>query len=268
MSVTGSLMEPCNVRAAPAPGKRKSGGGLASASRADFPVPSIVMPAPEPATLALADWGRTAYADALARQEALQAARLAGTAPDTLVFTEHDPVYTLGLRAGAEQHLVWPAARLAAEGITLHPTNRGGDITYHGPGQLVAYPIVSLDARRDLHAYLRFLEEVLIATVARHGLVAARRDGLTGIWIAERKLAAIGVSVRRWVTMHGLALNVAPDLAHFGGIVPCGISAAEGTVTSLAAELGPRCPSLKQVAADLAEEFAARWPAFLAAPSG
>lgn len=219
-------------------------------------------------SLAVIDWGRTAYADALARQEALQAARLAGSAPDTLVFTEHDPVFTLGLRAGADQHLLWSPERLAAEGVALHPTNRGGDITYHGPGQLVAYPIVSLDARRDLHAYLRFLEDVLIATVARHGLVAARREGLTGIWIAERKLAAIGVSVRRWVTMHGLALNVSPNLRHFGGIVPCGIAAVEGTVTSLAAELGPRCPTLAQVSADLAQEFAARWPAFLAAPSG
>lgn len=226
------------------------------------------MSVPAPAKLAVLDWGRTPYADALARQETLQAARLSGVAPDTLVFTEHDPVFTLGLRAGADQHLLWSAERLASEGVALHPTNRGGDITYHGPGQLVAYPVVSLDSRRDLHAYLRFLEDVLIATVARHGLVAARREGLTGIWIGERKLAAIGVSVRRWVTMHGLALNVSPDLRHFAGIVPCGIAAAEGTVTSLAAELGPRCPTLAQVAADLADEFAARWPGFLAASSG
>ena len=224
-------------------------------------------PAPTPGNVAILDWGRTAYATALARQEALQAARLSGLAPDTLVFTEHDPVFTLGLRAGAEQHLLWSAERLAVEGVALHPSNRGGDITYHGPGQLVAYPIVSLDARRDLHAYLRFLEDVLIATVARHGLAATRREGLTGIWIGERKLAAIGVSVRRWVTMHGLALNIAPDLHHFSGIVPCGIAATEGTVTSLAAELGPRCPTLPQVAADLAEEFTAGWPAFLAPPS-
>ncbi|MBC8011244.1 MAG: lipoyl(octanoyl) transferase LipB, partial [Burkholderiales bacterium] len=166
-------------------------------------------------------------------------------------------------RAGADRNLLWDAAALARENIALHPTNRGGDITYHGPGQLVAYPIVSLDARRDLHAYLRFLEDVLIAVVARHGLAAARRDGLTGIWIADRKLAAIGVSVRRWVTLHGIALNVAPDLRHFGGIVPCGIATTEGTVTSLAAELGARCPTLNQVADDFAEEFAARWKFFL-----
>src|SRR5690606_8944523 len=110
------------------------------------------------------------------------------------------PVFTVGLRTGAAGHLLWDAPRLAAEGVAVHETNRGGDITYHGPGQLVAYPIVSLDTRRDLHAYLRFLEDVLVATVARHGLAAGRREGLTGIWIAERKLAAIGVAVRRWVT--------------------------------------------------------------------
>jgi lipoyl(octanoyl) transferase len=217
-----------------------------------------------PAPLAVVRWGRVAYADALARQTALQAERLAGAAPDTLVLTEHDAVFTMGLRAGAEKNLVWDAAALARENIALHPTNRGGDITYHGPGQLVAYPIVSLDARRDLHAYLRFLEDVLIAVAARHGLAAARRHGLTGIWIADRKLAAIGVSVRRWVTLHGVALNVAPDLRHFGGIVPCGIAATEGTVTSLAAELGPRCPTLEQVGVDFAEEFSTRWPTWLA----
>lgn len=218
---------------------------------------------PAAAPLAVVRWGRVAYADALARQTAIQGERLAGTAPDTLVLTEHDAVFTLGLRAGAEKNLVWDAASLARENIALHPTNRGGDITYHGPGQLVAYPIVSLETRRDLHAYLRFLEDVLIAVAARHGLAAARRDGLTGIWIADRKLAAIGVSVRRWVTMHGIALNVSPDLRHFGGIVPCGIAATDGTVTSLAAELGARCPTLEQVGADFAGEFSARWPAWL-----
>ena len=212
-------------------------------------------------------WGRTSYAEALARQNELQAARLAGTAPDTLALTEHEPVFTVGLRTGAVKHLLWDAPTLAREGVSLHDTNRGGDITYHGPGQLVAYPIVSLDARRDLHAYLRFLEDVLIATVARHGLVAARREGLTGIWIAERKLAAIGVSARRWVTMHGIALNVAPDLRHFGGIVPCGIAPSDGTVTSLAAELGARCPSLERVGEEFAEEFVSRWGAFIETPS-
>jgi lipoyl(octanoyl) transferase len=215
-----------------------------------------------PSRVQILRWGRTIYADALARQTELQAARLDGAAPDTLVLTEHEPVFTVGLRTGAAKHLVWDSAMREREGVAVHETNRGGDITYHGPGQLVAYPIVSLDARRDLHAYLRFLEDVLIATVARHGLAATRRDGLTGIWIAERKLAAIGVSARRWVTMHGIALNVAPDLRHFGGIVPCGIAASDGTVTSLKAELGADCPSLERVGEDFANEFVTCWTAF------
>jgi lipoyl(octanoyl) transferase len=213
--------------------------------------------------VAVERWGRTAYLDALVRQTALQTARLEGLAPDTLVLTEHEPVFTLGLRAGADRHLVWDAGTLAREQIALHTTNRGGDITYHGPGQLVAYPIVSLDRRRDLHAYLRFLEDVLIAVVARHGLAAARREGLTGIWVENRKIAAIGVSVRRWVTMHGVALNVAPDLHHFSGIVPCGITATEGTVTSLATELGTLCPFFEQLSLDFADEFSIRWPGFI-----
>jgi len=183
------------------------------------------------------DWGRTAYADALARQEALVAQRIADEISDTLIFTEHDPVFTLGRRMGAEQHLLWGEAERTSRGIALAQTSRGGDITYHGPGQIVCYPIVSLDARRDLHAYLRFLEQVLINTVGTLGLAASRRDGLTGIWIGERKIAAIGVAVKRWIAYHGFALNLAPDLAHFGGIVPCGIAPTQGSVTSIAAEL-------------------------------
>lgn len=220
--------------------------------------------------LVTSDWGRTRYEPAWRAQEALVARRLAGEIPDTLVFTEHEPVYTVGLRSGAEKNLVWDAPRLARAGIEVVKTNRGGDITYHGPGQIVAYPIVSLGTRRDLHAYLRFLEEVLIATVARLGLAAERREGLTGIWIGARKVAAIGVSVRRWVAYHGLALNVSPDLAHFTGIIPCGIAATEGTVTSLAVELAARglpSPTPDEVRAVLAAEFAARWPAFLSPAS-
>ncbi|TAG28301.1 MAG: lipoyl(octanoyl) transferase LipB, partial [Verrucomicrobia bacterium] len=191
--------------------------------------------------------------------------RLAGNAPDTLVLTEHEPVFTLGLRAGAEDNVIWDTSTLARERVAVHATNRGGDVTYHGPGQLVAYPIVRLDQRRDLHAYLRLLEDVLIATAACYGVRASRREGLTGIWIAERKLAAIGVSVRRWVTLHGIALNVAPNLRHFGGIVPCGIAATKGTVTSLAAELGASSPSLNEVATQFAAEFTRLWAEFIAA---
>ncbi len=216
--------------------------------------------APAAATL---DWGRTRYAEALRAQEELVARRIAGEIGDTLVFTEHDPVFTVGLRAGAGAHLVWPTDRLAREGIEVAPTNRGGDITYHGPGQIVGYPIVSLASRKDLHAYLRFLEQVLINSLLHLGLPnAARREGKTGIWLGPRKIAALGVAVRRWVTYHGFALNISPDLTHFGGIVPCGIPATDGTVTSLDAELGYITP-LDEVRTILAREFWTLLPEFL-----
>jgi len=209
------------------------------------------------------DWGRTRYTDAHRRQEEHVTRHIAGEVGDTLIFTEHEPVFTLGLRGGAENHLVWNAERLSREGVELAKTNRGGDITYHGPGQIVGYPIVSLTARRDLHAYLRFLEQVLINSVGALGLATSRRDGLTGIWLGQRKVAAIGVAVKRWVTYHGFALNVNANLAHFQGIVPCGISATDGTVTSLQAELG-RELDLAEVRAVLAHEFWTLWPQFLA----
>jgi lipoyl(octanoyl) transferase len=212
--------------------------------------------------VATADWGRTAYAEAQRRQEGMVAQRIAGGIGDTLVFTEHEPVFTLGLRSGAETHLVWNAERLAQEGVAVARTNRGGDITYHGPGQIVGYPIVSLAARKDLHAYLRFLEQVLINSVGALGLAASRREGLTGIWLGRRKVAAIGVAVKRWVAYHGFALNVNANLAHFQGIVPCGISASDGTVTSLQAELG-RALDLAEVKTVLAREFNTLWPQFL-----
>lgn len=189
------------------------------------------------ATAPYVDWGRTEYRAAWERQAKCVSQRIAGEIGDTLIFTEHDPVFTVGQRTGADAHLVWDAARLAREGVSVVKTNRGGDITYHGPGQVVGYPIVSLDARRDLHAYLRFLEQVVIDAVAEFGLTAARREGKTGIWIERRKIAAIGVAVRRWVTYHGFALNLEPDLRHFGGIIPCGIAPEDGTVTSLRSEL-------------------------------
>jgi lipoyl(octanoyl) transferase len=211
------------------------------------------------------DWGRTRHGDATARQLDLVARRLAGEIGDTLIFTEHDPVFTLGLRGGADAHLLWNEARLAREGIAVVQTNRGGDITYHGPGQIVGYPIVSLASSRDLHAYLRFLEQVLIDALAVLGLPATRREGLTGIWIGKRKIAAIGVAVRRWVTYHGFALNVDPDLTHFGGIVPCGIASSEGTVTSLAAELG-RTVDHAKVKDALAREFWTQLPTLAGTP--
>jgi len=198
------------------------------------------------------DWGRTEYEAALERQKALVDLRRNGEAPDTLVLTEHAPVFTIGMRKGADQHLIWSEAQLTAQGVQVIRSNRGGDITYHGPGQIVGYPIISLQKRRDLHTYLRDLEEVVIRTLATFDLATARRDGKTGIWLGERKICAIGVAVRSWVTYHGFALNVNPDMNHFSGIVPCGIT--DGTVTSMQAELGQTI-DLGVVKARLAVEF-------------
>lgn len=218
---------------------------------------------PPPSPLCVLDWGSTTYQVALARQLELVEERIAGSLTDTLVFTEHEPVFTIGLRSGASAHLVWDEATRSAHGVAVAETNRGGDITYHGPGQVVGYPIIDLSPRRDLHAYLRFLEEVMMASVGRFGLNAMRREGKTGIWVGNRKVAAIGVAVRRWVTYHGFALNVDPNLGHFGGIIPCGISEAEGTVTSLQRELGASSPPLSRVKEVLAEEFQSRLVSFL-----
>lgn len=218
-----------------------------------------------PPALAVLDWGRTDYRAAWTRQDALVTRRIAGEIGDTLVLTEHDPVFTIGLRRGAETHLLWNEAQRAQEGVAVVNTNRGGDITYHGPGQIVGYPIVSLDAHRDLHAYLRLLEQVVIDALGAFGLTAERREGQTGIWIGRRKIAAIGVAVRRWVAYHGFALNVNPDLRHFGGIVPCGIASADGTVTSLEVERG-RPVEAAAVRAALVHQFHRQLPAFVSGP--
>lgn len=198
------------------------------------------------------DWGRTRYAEAFEQQKARVALRKAGDCGDALIFTEHDPVFTLGLRKGAGQHLIWSPAMLKDRGIEVFQSNRGGDITYHGPGQIVGYPILSLLGRKDLHAYLRDLEEVVIRTLAGFGLESARRVGKTGIWLGSRKICAIGVAVKSWITYHGFALNVDPDLNHFSGIVPCGIT--DGSVTSMAHELGFSI-EIAGVKAALAVEF-------------
>jgi lipoyl(octanoyl) transferase len=244
---------PDDGRVAPSPEMRDMTRMTASAS-------TLV----QPAANRTIDWGRTRYETACRQQAELVAQRIAGEIGDTLVFTEHEPVFTIGLRAGAGANLVWDEARLSREKIDVVKTNRGGDITYHGPGQIVGYPIVSLAPRQDLHAYLRFLEQVLINALGSLGLAAARREGKTGIWLGPRKIAAIGVAVRRWVTYHGFALNVDPDLTHFAGIIPCGIGAADGTVTSLRAELG-REQDLAEVKTVVAREFWELLPRFLAA---
>jgi lipoyl(octanoyl) transferase len=180
--------------------------------------------------------GRVGYDRAWALQRELVAARFAGYAPDTLLLLEHPPVITLG-RSGQAAHLLGSEEELARRGIEFVATDRGGDITFHGPGQIVGYSIVDLAARgRDLHRYLRDLEEVLIHALAEFGIVAGRVQGLTGVWVGDAKVAAIGIRVSRWVTHHGFALNVDTDLTYFDLIVPCGIP--DRRVTSMEALLG------------------------------
>ncbi|MFW5947836.1 MAG: lipoyl(octanoyl) transferase LipB, partial [Gemmatimonadota bacterium] len=197
-------------------------------------------------TLAVRRPGRVSYADGLALQEELVAARRAGEVPDTLLLLEHPHVITMG-SSGDAGHVLLDEGERRLMGIELFETGRGGDVTYHGPGQLVGYPILDLKPdRKDLHRYVRDLEEVLIRTLARFGLDAARKPGLTGVWIDDAKVAAIGVRVSRgWITSHGFALNVRTDLRFFGAIVPCGIR--DHGVTSMARLLG-RAPRLDEVA--------------------
>lgn len=161
-----------------------------------------------------------------------------------LLFVEHPHVYTLG-KSGDQAHLLLSEEQLKSVDASYYPINRGGDITYHGPGQIVGYPIFDLELFfTDIHKYLRYLEEAIILTLAEYGLKAGRIEGLTGVWIEEneplkaRKIAALGVKCSRWVTMHGFAFNVQPDLQYFGNIIPCGIT--DKPVTSMEKELGHR----------------------------
>ncbi len=188
--------------------------------------------------LEVRDLGRLAYADALDLQRRLVEERRAGRVDDLLLFVEHPHVLTLGVKGdGGRGHILAGPERLAALGVTVHEAGRGGDITYHGPGQIVGYPILDLRPDRcDVHRYVRDLEEVMIRTLADYHVQARRVKGLTGVWVGADKLAAIGVRISRWVTSHGFAFNVATDLDYFGLIVPCGI--ADRGVTSLARVLG------------------------------
>ena len=189
--------------------------------------------------LLVCDLGTMAYAEALGLQRAVAKARISGELDeDLLLLVEHPPVVTLG-RSFKERHLLASPALLANQGVELFEVERGGDVTFHGPGQLVGYPIVDLKRhKRDLHWYLRQVEEALIRSIAPFGLAGERRAGLTGVWTEGRKLASIGVHARDWVTWHGFALNVTTDLRYFDLIVPCGIDMVE--MSSIARELERR----------------------------
>ena len=198
------------------------------------------------------DLGPTEYRACWERQKQILARRAAGEVPDTLLFTEHRHVYTIGT-SGDDNHLLADEADLTAAGIPVFHTDRGGDITYHGPGQLVGYPILNLESYYlDLHRYLRDVEEVIIRLLDRYHLRAYRSPGYTGVWMGNEKICAIGVKSSRWVTMHGFALNVNTDLSYFGRIIPCGIF--ERGVTSMQEHLGYEI-SMEEVKSRTAEEF-------------
>ena len=201
--------------------------------------------------------GQMSFEAAWSLQRALRERRERDEVPDSLLLVEHPPTYTLG-RSASPDHLLAEADRLKEErGIAVFEIERGGSATYHGPGQLVGYPIVDLrDRGRDVHRFIRQLEQVLIGTLATFGLPAHATKGLTGVWVGERKIASIGIHVRRWITMHGFALNVSPDLSHFQWIQPCGLDS--GVITSMA-ELLDEGPGLERVADEAIRHFAAAY---------
>src|SRR3954466_1639721 len=194
--------------------------------------------------------GRIRYQAALSLQKDLAADRKQGLVPDHLLLLEHPHVITLG-RNGHMENLLASDEILERAGISFYPTDRGGDVTYHGPGQLVGYPIMDLrEWKRDVGAYVRGVEQAIIDTVAEYGIEAGRIPKLTGVWVGDRKIAAIGVHISRWVTSHGFALNVSTDLSYFQYIVPCGLTKP---VTSMA-QLGVRA-GVEEVGERLAANF-------------
>jgi len=197
--------------------------------------------------LAIVDLGAVEYERAHTLQQALVTARLRDHIGDTLLVLEHPHIYTLG-RGADEKFILAPHPK-----VPVMRVSRGGQVTYHGPGQMVAYPILKLDGpARDVGRYLRQLEQAMIGALASRGVCAERRDQLTGVWIGARKIASIGVGIRRWVTYHGIALNVSTDLSYFDSIVPCGIDGCE--MTSLA-QLGRTDISMAEFTNSLCENF-------------
>jgi lipoyl(octanoyl) transferase len=198
--------------------------------------------------------GVVPYSEALELQKALVEQRKAGVIGDLLLLLEHPPVITLGVKARNDRsHIIAPAEALEAAGVEVFETGRGGDVTYHGPGQLVGYPIIDLKPDRcDVHRYVRDLEQVMIGIASRFGVQAGRIEGLTGAWVGDEKLAAIGVRIARWVTSHGFAFNVNTPLDHFNFIVPCGIT--DKGVTSLERIVG-RPILMEEVAESAIQSF-------------
>ena len=214
----------------------------------------ILFPAPVP------------YAEALGLQEALVTRRQADEIRDTLLVLEHSPVITLGIRA-KQEHLLLTPETLARKGIELHNTPRGGDVTYHAPGQLILYPIMKLAGpEADAHAFVEKLEEVAIRTLAGFSVTAYRRKGKTGVWTDAGKIAAIGIRFKKWVSSHGMSLNVTVGLEGFEAIIPCGLHGEK--VTSLKAILGDACPTLQDVRTAALRQFEIVLSRTLSHPAG
>ncbi len=218
-----------------------------------------------PTELQVRRLGLVPYAEALELQRALVDDRKADRIPDTLLLLQHPHVVTVGVKKDGRSHIIATPEQLTDRGVEVFETGRGGDVTYHGPGQLVGYPIVDLNPdRRDVHRYVRDLEEVMIRVCAGYGVAADRIKGLSGAWIEDEKIGAIGVRISRWVTSHGWAFNVTTDVEFFNLIVPCGI--ADRGVTSLAAQLG-RVPEMSEVEDRFVEQFASVFDRAAAEPT-
>jgi lipoate-protein ligase B len=199
-----------------------------------------------------AELGRMDYDEAYELQVNLQKAQIAGALGPVVLTVEHPPTITIG-RRGDSQEVVAPEAVLKARGVVIRETDRGGQVTYHGPGQIVCYPLVYVE-KLGLHEYMRLMEEAVIRTIAQWDLNGYRVEGRTGVWVGKEKICAMGIRVRKWWTLHGLALNVTTDLNHFGLIIPCGIR--DRGVASMQKLLGPACPSMEEVRSVLLAQLA------------
>ena len=207
-------------------------------------------------TYNILDLGKSHYNDAWELQKKLQSQRISGQIDDQLLLVEHFPVYTLGKNTPKE-HLLTKES----DNISIIQTDRGGDITFHGPGQLVVYPILDLNQyRRSITWYMRELEQLIIDVLKEYDINAERKKGLTGVWVKGKKIAALGVRISKWVTMHGFSLNINPDLKYYQGIIPCGIK--DYGVTSMADLLGNDVPDMSEIKDTLVQHFIAKFSVY------
>jgi len=207
-------------------------------------------------TYNILDLGMSRYEDTWNLQKQIQSQRISGQIEDHLLLVEHFPVYTLGKNSPKEHLLVQES-----ESVSIIQTDRGGKITFHGPGQLVGYPILDLNQyKKSVSWYMRELEQLIIDVLKEYDINASRKKGLTGTWVGDKKIAALGVRISKWVTMHGFSLNINPDLKYYQGIIPCGIS--EYGVTSMAKILGENVPSMMEIKETLVKHFISKFSVY------